>query len=209
MRKETAILVIILFVTAGMGGCRPSGTHADIITVDITVSYPGKELILQDFMDVEYIALETNDEFVTQGDVMAIGNKYILVKNWTNDGDIFVFDRKTGKGLRNINRRGQGAEEYAFISGVVLDEDNNEIFVNCSPTKLAVQEGDGFSVTYVRPIIPYHNNWLLVEASFQNLAADRLVEAYENDELKGKLKEIAAELNDESNPVIMLMKCKK
>lgn len=32
---------------------------------------------------------------------------------------------------------------------------------------------------------------------------------YENDELKGKLKEIAAELDDESNPVVMLIKYKK
>lgn len=31
-------------------------------------------------MDVEYIPLETNDEFITQGDVMAIDNKYIVVK---------------------------------------------------------------------------------------------------------------------------------
>ena len=33
----------------------------------VTKSYPEKELIIQDFMDVEYIALETTDEFLTQG----------------------------------------------------------------------------------------------------------------------------------------------
>lgn len=48
-----------------------------------------------------------------------------------------------------------------------------------------------------------------VIATFQNLTANQLVEAYENNELKGKLKEIAAELNEEANPVIMLMKYKK
>jgi hypothetical protein len=36
-----------------------------------------------------------------------------------------------------------------------------------------------------------------------------LVEAYKNDELKGRLKEIAAKLNEESNPVIMLVKHRK
>jgi hypothetical protein len=40
-------------------------------------------------------------------------------------------------------------------------------------------------------------------------AAYELVEAYEKGGLKGKLKEIAAELNEESNPVIMLAKYKK
>ena len=46
-------------------------------------------------------------------------------------------------------------------------------------------------------------------ATYQNLSANKLVEAYENNELKGKLKEIAAELDEESNPVIMLVKYKK
>jgi hypothetical protein len=387
MKKETTILAILLFITAGCGDNKPS--RDDFITVDVTANYPKKELILQDFMDVEYIPLETNDDFLTQGDVVAISSKYIIAKNRINDGDIFVFDRKTGKGLRKINRKGQGAEEYTRINGIILDEDNDELFVNCAPTKKIfvydlfgnfkrsfnhtedaeylnvfnydkdhlirydmsvyytvgerrdkqfyhaiiskqdgsitrdisipfdivkapfVQKGDeGVAITTaVRPIIPYHDNWLLVEASsdtvysyvskenrlspflvktpsvdpeifltmgtlteryyfiqtikkefdfttgrgfpttdlmydkqenavfnitvfngdfqkkqtvdmttkpinniiatFQNLPADNLVEAYKNDELKGKLKEIAAELNDESNPVIMLMKYKK
>jgi hypothetical protein len=44
--------------------------------------------------------------------------------------------------------------------------------------------------------------------SWQPLEAHRLVEDYEKGELKGKLKEIAATLNEESNPVIMLIKHK-
>lgn len=78
-------------------------------------------------MDVEYIPLETTDEFITQGVVMAISDKYILTKNYVNDGYIYIFDRKTGKGIRKINRKGQGGEEYAFIVSAVLDEDNEEI----------------------------------------------------------------------------------
>ena len=139
MKKTIAFLAIILFVTAGCGRGKRSSTvirSADnLITVDVTASYPEKELILQDFMDVEYIPLETNDDFLTQGVVLAVGKEIILVKNWINDGDIFIFDRKTGKGLRKINRKGQGGEEYLYITGVVLDENNNEIFVNSSSTK--------------------------------------------------------------------------
>ena len=41
------------------------------------------------------------------------------------------------------------------------------------------------------------------------LNASDLVEANEKGELKGKLKEIAAGLNEESNSVIMLIKRKK
>ena len=45
--------------------------------------------------------------------------------------------------------------------------------------------------------------------SWQSLEADELVESYENGKLTGKLKEIAANLEEESNPVIMLVKYKK
>jgi hypothetical protein len=80
-------------------------------------------------MDVEYIPLETGGEFYCQGMVKAIGKEIMLVTNNTRDGDIFVFVR-TGKGLRKINHLGCGPNEYIFIRGIVLDEDNGEIFVN-------------------------------------------------------------------------------
>ncbi len=134
MKKEIKTLTILLFITAGLVGCKQSDTN-HLITLDVTKSYPEKELILQDFMDVEYIPLETNDEFVTQGVVMAIGSKYIIVKNGTREGDIYVFDRETGKGLRKINRKGKGPEEYIHITDIVLEEENNEIFINCFSTK--------------------------------------------------------------------------
>ncbi|MEL7585418.1 MAG: 6-bladed beta-propeller [Prolixibacteraceae bacterium] len=388
MKNQITTLAIILFVMAGFVGCKQFSTNNDLITVDVTKSYPEKELILQDFMNVEYILLETNKEFVTQGVVMAIGNKYIIVKNWTNDGDIFVFDRKTGKALRKINKMGKGPEEYSHLTYIVLDEQNNELFVDCTiSNKILVydlfgnfirsfnhaedngyvnvfnydtdnlicynrwvlykdgenrgselfhtiiskkdgsvtrnitipfdviktpfiDEGGRTVTSKVSPIIPYHDTWLLVEtssdtvynyipkenklipflvkkptvdpevfltmgtltdryyffitmkkefdftkgsgfpltglmydkqedavfepsvinsdfikrkkvgmishplnnnefAAFQNLEAYQLVEAYKNDELKGKLKEIAAGLNEGSNPVIMVMKYKK
>lgn len=384
---KNAKLAASLFFLAALAGCGKGNKEADIITIDVNASHPEKELMLQDFMDVEYVPLETTDEFITQGDVMDIGEKYIIVKNWNNSGDIFIFDRKSGKGIRKINRKGQGAEEYTFINGVILDEDADEMFVNCTPTKKiyvydlsgnfkrsfnqtegseclhvynygkdhlirydmslyykegekrgdrayhaiiskqdgsiaqsitvpfdvikapVVQQGDGVAVTSVRPIIPYQDKWLIVETSsdtvynyipeentlrpflvrtasqdpeilltmgtltdryyfmqtikkvfdfttgrgfpltdlvydtqekavfsvsvlngdyvkkqeadmtshpvnseiacFQTLAANRLAEAYEEDGLKGRLKEIAANLNEESNPVLMLVRNKK
>lgn len=133
MRKTNIWFLNLLFFTGiGLVSCNQADRDSKYITVNAKEDYPKKEIVLQDFMDVEYIPLETTDEFITQGVVMAIGNKYILTKNYVNDGDIYVFDRKTGKGIRKINRKGQGGEEYAFIVNIVLDEDNEEIFVNSS-----------------------------------------------------------------------------
>jgi len=134
MKQATSMFIIILLIV--VAGCRGGKQSTDdLIIVDVTKSYPKKELILQDFMDVEYVPLETNDEFLTQGVVQDVGKEFILVTNRINDGDIFVFDRKTGKGIRKINRKGQGGEEYAFINKIVLDEKNNEMFVNNWGTK--------------------------------------------------------------------------
>ncbi|MDR2921285.1 MAG: 6-bladed beta-propeller [Tannerella sp.] len=128
MKKLTALLTMLLFVLVGCGGDKQSTD--ELVTVDVTKSYSQKkELILQDFMDVEYIALETNDDFINQGYVQAIGEEIILVKNRNSDGNIFVYDR-TGKALRKINRKGQGGEEYTNILGITLDENNNEMFIN-------------------------------------------------------------------------------
>jgi len=134
----TILALILLVVLAGCGGNKQP--NDDLIIVDVSKSYPKKELILQDFMDVEYIALETTDEFLTQGLVQDVGKEYLLVKNRNSDGDIFIFDRKTGKGLRKINRQGQGAEEYTRINKMILDESNGEIFVNSPGNKILVYD---------------------------------------------------------------------
>ena len=120
--------IIILFVMAGCGGGHSSTDG--LITVDVNDSYSTKkELVLQDFMDVEYIPLETNDEFINRACVQAVGEKYIIVTNFYDDGNIFVYGRNR-KAIRKINRKGQGGEEYVSMRSVSLDEENEEIFVN-------------------------------------------------------------------------------
>jgi hypothetical protein len=380
----SVIIMLPLIMTNCETGNKQSALAGDVITIDVTANYPEKELILQNFMDVEYIALDDADEFLTQGRVLDVGKEIILVENRVIDGNIFIFDR-TGKGVRKINRRGQGSEEYLNTTAIILDEDRDEIFVedykprrilvydlygnfkrsfkftgsdghyngvfnydrehlicynNYPPTDkrqsthLLISKQDGSVVREIqipskeiktltvidgavvltfpiRPIIPYHGHWMLVETSsdtvysyfpdnnmlplmvrtpsiyamtneifllpniltdrycfmqthtkgfdsetmkglpntdlvydrqenatfrsavynddfapkrrinmrvkainheiafYERLEAFDLVEAYKNGELKGRLKEIAAKLDEESNPVIMLVKHRK
>jgi hypothetical protein len=126
-RAKLISVITLLVVITGCGGSKQSAE--DFITVDVTAKYPEKELILQDFMDVEYIPLETTDEFICQDLVKDISKNLIAVINRNEDGDIFIFNR-SGKGVKKINRKGQGGEEYAYILGITLDEENGEIFVN-------------------------------------------------------------------------------
>lgn len=70
----------IIFTGIGLGSCNQADKDSKYITVNVNENYPEKEIVLQDFMDVEYIPLETTDEFITQGAVLSIGDKYILIK---------------------------------------------------------------------------------------------------------------------------------
>jgi hypothetical protein len=129
---KTSNLLSTTILLAVISGCangnKPSTDK--LITVEVTkTDYPTKELILQDFMDVEYVALETNDDFVNQGFVQDIGKNFILVINRNDDGNIFVYDR-SGKTIRKINHKGQSGTEYTDILGITLDEDMGEMFVN-------------------------------------------------------------------------------
>ena len=128
MKLILTISAMILFLITGCeSGKQPAN---DFLTVDITANYPKKELILQDFLDVEYIPLETNEEFITSASMQAIGKNLIILRNKNvKDGDIFIFDR-TGKGQRKINRSGQGSQEYTNIGSIALDEEKGELFIN-------------------------------------------------------------------------------
>jgi hypothetical protein len=132
MKRIKTISVTILLIV--MTGCVSKQSTDDLIIVDVTKSYPKKELILQDLLDVEYIPLETTDESVTGGYVMDIGKEYILVRNNQGDGDIFIFDN-AGKYVRKFNRKGNGPSEYLGAITVLLDEDNEEIYVDDSSRK--------------------------------------------------------------------------
>ena len=116
----------------GIIGC--TGNQQDkLLVVDVTKSYPKEELTLQDFMDVEYLALETNDEFLVQGNVAAVGEKFLIVTNM-RQGDILLFDRVTGKYVRKINRKGNGPGEYVLPFNISLNEKENIMYVNDGPS---------------------------------------------------------------------------
>lgn len=73
--KTTTITISAIILLMIMSGCGRSSKNesGDYITVDVSKDYPERGLILQDVMDVEYIPLETTDEFITHGDVMDVG----------------------------------------------------------------------------------------------------------------------------------------
>lgn len=101
--------------------------------VDLSKNYPLEKLRLQDMASVEYVPLETTDDILLSGNaaLSAVGEKYILVHEHQL-GDIYLFDRHTGKLKFHFNHKGQSGMEYTWIkNGTILDEKAEEIYV-CS-----------------------------------------------------------------------------
>ena len=137
-------VIFLMAALLGLASCTGEKKEKDsFITVDVTASYPEKDLVLQDFMDVEYVPLETSDEFLSQGRISYVGENIIVAAN-KRQGDILLFERATGKGIRKINHKGFGPEEYIMPYNVILFEDKNEMFVNDGPTsKIQVYDLEG------------------------------------------------------------------
>ena len=115
--RQSLIAAGMFLLTGGMVGCGTSSTQEkeDLIVVDVSKDYPKKELILQDLFDVEYIPLETTDEFVTLGWLQAIGKDVMIIRNmFAADGDILFTTGKVrlfgisigkGRGTRSMPQR--------------------------------------------------------------------------------------------------------
>jgi hypothetical protein len=144
--KKNTVLYLFFFMFLGKG-CTDTKQLMDsnINVIDINRIQPEKILHAGDeVVSVEYIPLETNDEFLCGGKVVAFTDEIIVYHNFSfKGGDILLFDRK-GKALKKISRQGSGGEEYASSNGVVYDDANKELYINSMLSgKIVVYDLDG------------------------------------------------------------------
>lgn len=130
MKTKVFFLVSMLLLAGSQGMQSQSGS---LPVVDLSKNYPLEKLRLQDMASVEYVPLETTDDILLSGNaaLSAVGEKYILVHEFQL-GDIYLFDRHTGKLKSHFNHKGGSGMEYTWIkNGTILDEKAEEIYV-CS-----------------------------------------------------------------------------
>ena len=130
MKTKVFFLVCMILLVGSQGMQSQSGS---LPVVDLSKNYPLEKLRLQDMASVEYVPLETTDDILLSGNaaLSAVGEKYILVHEHQL-GDIYLFDRHTGKLKFHFNHKGQSGMEYTWIkNGTILDEKAEEIYV-CS-----------------------------------------------------------------------------
>ncbi len=80
---------------------------------------------------VSYIPVETKSGIVLAGDAeIEVTDEFIIVRNGKHDMkyQILLFDRKTGKFIREIGKQGRGPNEYQVYSYIPFNSDKREIY---------------------------------------------------------------------------------
>lgn len=134
--KNLYIVILLLLVACSTNSSKISKEKSDqkiernkkvsvgLPILDLSKDYPKKKITLQDIADVEYIALETNEDALLKSTSIYITSNKIIASDLL--GTIVIFDRR-GKYLHSFNHKGQSGEEYRDPISIAVD--NEEIFV--------------------------------------------------------------------------------
>jgi len=135
MKQKVFFILISVILT----GCQKTIKSGELVEIDISKSYPKKEIHLQDVADIEYIPLETTDDILLgQISIISyISDNYIVVYDYMQ-AKVFVFNRD-GTIASHFSHKGQGDKEYSYIMDLVFDEKNEEIFVMDNPSTHRIQ----------------------------------------------------------------------
>lgn len=110
--------------------------NKDLPVLDLSKEYPKEKLDIREIADIEYIPLETTDESVLGMGLVSMSDEYIIINYF---GNIFFFDRKTGKFLWKFNRKGGSGEEYSTGIILIVDFLSEECYVyDCVRNKILV-----------------------------------------------------------------------
>lgn len=128
----------------------------EIITVDIAKASKEFVPLSRVFKDLEYIPLETTKDCLLRHATFYLTDKYIVGLNAL--GPAYLFDRKTGKFIKEISRHGKGPEEYSFMIVPVygFDEKNNiQMIDNGKEWKAFDIEKDKYVSVIKKPSVKY------------------------------------------------------
>ena len=134
-------------------------TH--LVTIDLEKALSNqKEVFLSNFVDnVVFVPLENSPSSLI-GEILVryeITNEYIIVKhNSAGINKIFLFDRTTGKFLREIGRQGRGPEEFASYGNLAYNHIKCELYATNYSRDILVYDLLGKNIDLIK--IPFSSD---------------------------------------------------
>ena len=134
-RCSSAVLLSAA-VLLGAVSCGPkSTTHRNpegLVSVNYADLKQGEDILISEWVgEPEFIALESRPEALVTDGLLTISDQYIGVYRKNSETTPFkLFDRATGKYLRDIGGIGRGPGEYTGISSAQIDEAGGKVWIS-------------------------------------------------------------------------------
>ena len=130
MSNYRCIWIIIASVAMfNLISCKSESTDEKIITVNLSEVNKKRVVNLSDWvLEPEFIALDSScEDAYTEGGYCCLSDNYI---GMYGSSQIYkLYDRKTGKFLRNIGKVGKNDGEYSNVYNSVIDEQNSRVYI--------------------------------------------------------------------------------
>ena len=130
MSNYRCIWIIIASVAMfNLISCKSESTDEKIITVNLSEVNKKRVVNLSDWvLEPEFIALDSSSEDAyTEGGYCCISDNYI--GKYGSSQVYKLYDRRTGKFLRNIGKTGKNSGEYSNVYNSVIDEQNSRVYI--------------------------------------------------------------------------------
>ena len=129
--KHYRILAVTIWCAATLTliSCKSGHDNDRIITVNLSEVNKKRVVNLSDWVSVpEFIALDSSSEDAyTEGRNCCVSDNYIGL--YGSSQVYKLYDRKTGKYLRNIGRIGKNSGEYTNVYRSEIDEENSMVYI--------------------------------------------------------------------------------
>ena len=119
----------LLFFAIGAIGCSSNKQMEDAVYfMDVSKTYPEKEINITDFADVSYVHLNTaDDDYLYKGRILCVTkNTYVV---YDQSSFSIIFFSRDGAPKSRFNRFGQGPEEYFNVNRILYDEETDDVFL--------------------------------------------------------------------------------
>lgn len=132
------------------------GQESQLVNINILKSFNEKKNVpLSRFVEgVTYVPIETNPDLVLADDAeFEVTDEFIIVKNGKSFGEnqILLFDKQTGRFIREIGKRGRGPDEYNTYSYIPFNPARKEIYALGPTRQILVYDLSGKNIDKISP----------------------------------------------------------
>jgi hypothetical protein len=150
MKKVFSICLLFLFFPSAFG---QSLNKSNLVVLDLDKSFSKQEEVpLSKFLEnIKFVPLETTAQsIIGRTPRYEVTDEYIIVRNYNTPKQILMFDRKTGKFIREIGKYGRGPDEYLRFSFIPYDPEKKVLYAVNSLRQLVEYDLSGKIVEIIK-----------------------------------------------------------